>query len=169
MGMTWIAGMPRARQRGMSSIEFAIMLPVFLLVLYGIVSYGMIFAAQQALTLASEEGARAALQNQGVAQDIPQASATANVVSLKTAAALTACTSDLAWVVQLAPNNVACTVTTPANCPNAGMVCIQVNATYANYDQNPLVPSPWPFKSSPLLPAQISMASIVEIDPISAN
>lgn len=36
------------RQRGATAIEFAILFPMFFLILYGIITYGMIFAAQQA-------------------------------------------------------------------------------------------------------------------------
>lgn len=51
----------RSRQKGVTAIEFAILFPVFFMILYGIVMYGMMFVAQQSLTLAAEEGARAAL------------------------------------------------------------------------------------------------------------
>lgn len=44
-----VSGM-RRRERGATAIEFALMLPVFFLILYAIITYGMIFAAQQNLT-----------------------------------------------------------------------------------------------------------------------
>ncbi|MET5115605.1 TadE family protein, partial [Burkholderia pseudomallei] len=46
--------------RAATAIEFAILFPMFFLILDGIITYGMIFAAQQSLTLAATEGARAA-------------------------------------------------------------------------------------------------------------
>ncbi|WP_289813816.1 TadE/TadG family type IV pilus assembly protein [Ralstonia soli] len=49
---------------GAASVEFAVALPVLLLMMLGITYYGLIFAVQQALTLAAEEGARAALRYQ---------------------------------------------------------------------------------------------------------
>lgn len=50
--------------RGVAAVEFAVVVPVLLLLMLGIVYYGVIFAMQQALTLAAEEGARAALRYQ---------------------------------------------------------------------------------------------------------
>ncbi|KLU20452.1 pilus assembly protein TadE, partial [Caballeronia mineralivorans PML1(12)] len=46
------------------AVEFAIVFPLFFLVFYAIVTYSMIFVAQQSLTLAASEGARAALRYQ---------------------------------------------------------------------------------------------------------
>jgi len=55
----------RARFRqGAASVEFAVVLPALLMLMIGITYYGLIFAIQQALTLAAEEGARAALRYQ---------------------------------------------------------------------------------------------------------
>src|ERR1700744_2575537 len=52
------------RQRGSTAVEFAMIFPLFFVVMYGIITYSMIFVAQQSLTLAAEEGARAALTYQ---------------------------------------------------------------------------------------------------------
>lgn len=49
-------------QRGIAAIEFALIFPIFFVVLYGIITYVLIFLAQQSLALAAEEGARAALR-----------------------------------------------------------------------------------------------------------
>ncbi|MEX8194013.1 TadE family protein [Comamonas guangdongensis] len=49
-------------QYGAAAIEFAILFPIFFLIFYAIVTYGLIFAAQQTLTLAAAEGARAAVR-----------------------------------------------------------------------------------------------------------
>lgn len=53
---------PARVQRGIVAIEFAFIFPAFFVIFYAIVSYGLIFAAQQSLTLAAAEGARAALR-----------------------------------------------------------------------------------------------------------
>jgi Flp pilus assembly protein TadG len=51
----------RRWQRGATAVEFAIIFPVFFVILYAILSFGMIFVIQQSLTLAASEGARAGL------------------------------------------------------------------------------------------------------------
>jgi len=51
-------------RRGAASVEFAVALPALLMLMLGITYYGLIFAIQQVLTLAAEEGARAALRYQ---------------------------------------------------------------------------------------------------------
>lgn len=52
----------RRRASGVAAIEFAIVFPLLFAVVLGIVYYGMVLALQQVLTLAAEEGARAALR-----------------------------------------------------------------------------------------------------------
>ncbi|WKU19607.1 TadE/TadG family type IV pilus assembly protein [Advenella alkanexedens] len=50
------------RQKGAYAVEFALVFIVFFLVLYGMITYGLIFAAQQSMNFAAESGARAGLQ-----------------------------------------------------------------------------------------------------------
>lgn len=54
----------KVHQKGIAAIEFAVIFPVFFLIFYAIVTYGLIFAAQQTLSLAAAEGARAAVSFQ---------------------------------------------------------------------------------------------------------
>lgn len=49
----------REFQRGIAAIEFALVLSTLLLVLYGLVSFGAVLYAQQAISRAAEDGARA--------------------------------------------------------------------------------------------------------------
>lgn len=50
------------KQKGAVAIEFAIIFPIFFVIFYAVVTYGLIFAAQQTLTLAAAEAARAAVR-----------------------------------------------------------------------------------------------------------
>ena len=50
------------RQSGVYAIEFAIVFPIFFLLFYGVLTFGLIFTAKQSLTLAAEDGARATLR-----------------------------------------------------------------------------------------------------------
>ena len=55
----------RARQeRGAVFAEFVIVLPFFLLLIFGMISYGTMFSFRQTLSQAATEGARAAAASQ---------------------------------------------------------------------------------------------------------
>lgn len=65
----------RGREAGVAAIEFAMVLPLLVAVVLGVVYYGMVFALEQVLTLAAAEGARAALRYPaGAADGSPEAS-----------------------------------------------------------------------------------------------
>ncbi len=49
------------RQRGATAVEFALVFPVFFLLFYGLLTYGLIFLMRMGLQHAAEDGARAAL------------------------------------------------------------------------------------------------------------
>jgi Flp pilus assembly protein TadG len=53
-----------SRDRGAVAVEFAILLPVLLLILFGIIDFGRALNAQIALTQAAREGARIDALNQ---------------------------------------------------------------------------------------------------------
>ncbi len=50
--------MANRNNKGMSSVEFALVLPVFMMLLFGIVEFGTAFYKQQVLTSAAREAAR---------------------------------------------------------------------------------------------------------------
>ncbi len=60
-------GITRLNERGASAVEFAIILPVLVLILFGTIEFGMIMFAREILTNASREGARA-----GIVQQTPK-------------------------------------------------------------------------------------------------
>lgn len=145
----------RASQRGNAAIEFAIVFPVFFLVLYAIVTYSMVFLAQQSLTAAAAEGARAALVWQDAAS--PGAALTA-----RAGQACSRASNVVGWlpVAATCTNTVSAAPTGCAN--NPAMDCIEVTLTYA-YGANPLVPL------LPLLnltvPSMLTGQATVQIDP----
>jgi len=53
-----LAGHPRKGEDGQSLVEFALVLPIFLLVLFAIVDFGMAFHAWITVTNSAREGAR---------------------------------------------------------------------------------------------------------------
>ncbi|MBJ9592480.1 MULTISPECIES: TadE/TadG family type IV pilus assembly protein [Burkholderia] len=151
----------RRRERGATAIEFALMLPVFFLILYAIITYGMIFAAQQNLTLAATEGARAALNYQqvGAAASVPAAQQAA--LAARAQAACTAATNLTTWL-----KGATCTPTQQGSCSyDTTMLCVQITLTYP-YSQNPLVP-PFPLLGSLLpVPSALVGTAMVQISPV---
>ena len=54
----------RPRDRGAAAVEFALLLPVLLMIVFGIVDFGRAYNAQVTLTQAAREGARLTALNQ---------------------------------------------------------------------------------------------------------
>ncbi len=120
----------RSAQRGSVAVEFALIFPVFFLILYAIVTFSLIFVAQQNMTLAAEEGARAALN---WASNTSMASALTNRGANACAAANQAAASILQNIMQ-------CTQTATSCGPGNAMYCINVSLSY-DYKNNPFVPT----------------------------
>lgn len=98
-------------------VEFALVLPVFLFVLYGLITFGVILAQKQQITNAAADGARAA-----VGQTDPVGAATARVQQALGA-----------------PGSYTATYTT-ATCSGGSGSCITVNIVY-DYANHPIVPT----------------------------
>lgn len=58
------SGAARRRQRGVYALEWAIIFPVFFMLLYAIISFGLAFLVRESMQFAAEDGARAALRYQ---------------------------------------------------------------------------------------------------------
>lgn len=107
----------RRDQSGAAAVEFALVVGLFVFVLYGLIAFGMILATKQRITNAAAEGARAAV---GQTND---------------AAAVNAATARV-----LAAGLPAGTYTpTYTTAPCGSNQCITVTVTY-NLDTNPVVP-----------------------------
>lgn len=65
-----------ARDRGAAAVEFALLLPVLLLIVFGIIDFGRALNAQITLTQAAREGARLAALGQPNVVSRTQAAAT---------------------------------------------------------------------------------------------
>jgi Flp pilus assembly protein TadG len=128
------------RQRGVVAIEFALVflfgfLPLLLLTVSGV----MIFAAQETLSLAAAEGARAALHYGTTAQ--------------RQTNACNAAQESMQWLLTFSGQSPNCAsppapsgsytsiaVSSPATCPSTpAMECITVVASY-NYNASPFLP-----------------------------
>ncbi|HVA43952.1 MAG TPA: TadE/TadG family type IV pilus assembly protein [Acidimicrobiales bacterium] len=105
-------------------IEMALALPLLLLFLYGIISYGVLMAAQHTLVQSAADAARAA-----VASTEPST------------AALDQADTSLGWLGQCGLSGVTCTATPTAGACSAAVSapCITVVIKY-DYADHPLVP-----------------------------
>lgn len=68
----------RGRERGAAAVEFALIMPILLLLVFGIISYGYMLSFRQAISQAAAEGARAAAVAQRDADQVPAALAALN-------------------------------------------------------------------------------------------
>lgn len=109
-------------------VEFAIVLPLLLLLIYGIISFGAQFLVLQTLKQAASDGARAAVAGTTQSSEVSQATSTV--------------LSDLSYLPAINASDVS--VTFPASCsasaPATSGGCINVAVSYP-YATNPLVPA----------------------------
>ena len=79
------------RDRGAVAVEFALLLPVLLLIVFGIIDFGRALNAQITLTQAAREGARLAALGDTTAQVQSRATAAATGLSNVTVTVVQAC------------------------------------------------------------------------------
>ncbi|MEA5453434.1 TadE family protein [Sinomonas sp. JGH33] len=79
--------LPTTRERGAVAVEFALVLPVLLVLVLGIIDFGRLFSAQQTLTYAARSGARVmVLQNSSTAAIAAAQTAASPLGTLSTSA-----------------------------------------------------------------------------------
>ncbi|WP_179403641.1 TadE/TadG family type IV pilus assembly protein [Burkholderia guangdongensis] len=144
----------RRCQRGATAVEFALVFPLFFVIFYAIVSYGLIFAIQQSLTLAAAEGARAALN-----YVYESNGSSSQALTDRASAAQTTAKNMTNWLP-----NVSVQTPTPGPCSySASMYCVTVTVSYP-YSTHPLVP-PLPLLGL-VMPAALTSTATVQIDPV---
>jgi Flp pilus assembly protein TadG len=126
----------RHSERGAQLVEFALTLPLLLLVLAGVADFGLLFHSAEVTTNAAREGARiAVLPGAGVNA---AAMAEARVTGYLAAAGLTGAHTTAVAVEPVAlnggltANGVRVTVTYTYNCLLLGPIVGLVNGTFAN-------------------------------------
>ncbi len=109
---------------GAVAVEFALVFLLFFSLFYAIVAYGLVFTIKQSLTMAAEEGARAAVQDApNVATRLTRADTTAKgILSWLPAAGVTVNTAAAACVA------------------NPASQCVTVTVNY-DYAGHPIVPA----------------------------
>jgi Flp pilus assembly protein TadG len=160
--MTMPARQPK-RQRGVAAIEFALVfllgfLPLLLLTFTGI----LIFAAQQSLTLAAAEGARAALHYGTAAQRQTYACLAAQE-SMQWLLNFSGETPNCATPVAPGGTYTPVAVSAATTCPtNAAMECITVVASF-DYNNHPFIPGAGAMASW-VLGKSLSSSATVQLD-----
>uniref|UniRef100_UPI003F86D4C4 TadE family protein n=1 Tax=Cupriavidus ulmosensis TaxID=3065913 RepID=UPI003F86D4C4 len=143
----------RMRSSGAAALEFAIVLPILLTVVIGIVYFGIVLALQQALTLAAEEGARAALRYPSGAAANNAAATQALRVSAASSTALASLPTSISSLISAA--NVAQVI----SCANpSGSVCVKVTLSLSSSSILPVVPGV-------PLPATLTGSATVQLAP----
>lgn len=147
----------RRSDRGASAVEFALVVPIFLVFVFGIIQYGTIFLVRNQMTEAASDAAHTAV--------------TSTTVAAAEAAALSAVQQDLpndgAGLMSAtcsAGGPVTCTAAPPATCnAPSGYQCLQVTITY-NYGAHPVL-------AFPLLPTPSTLtasSTVLIADPTGA-
>ena len=132
------------RDDGVAAVEFAIVGMLFLVILFGILTYGFIFGLDQSITHAAEEGARSAISKTTTADQIAQAQSTA--------------LQRLSWMGSyIHPSDVVATVATCANDPSVS--CITVTITYP-WSTRPMIPA---FPGL-VTPPNVRAVAVVQLD-----
>jgi Flp pilus assembly protein TadG len=128
----------RRNEGGASAVEFALVLPLLVLLLFGIISYGVMLSFRQSLSQAAAEGARAAAvtfvetEKQDEAVDAVNEAMDSFGVS---------CSGGN--LIKSGANVGACTISLPGACKPAaatGVKCVTVTLAF-NYRDHPIVPS----------------------------
>lgn len=147
----------RMPQRGVAALEFALVFPVLFLMMYGLLSYGMILAAQHSLAQSAAEGARADLRFDS-AND---------ALTTRTTAACARAKQGVQWLEQVSGYGVVCKtqVEPSVSCqlpPTLSNVvhCLSVSLSY-DYAAKPIVPRlpllPTPQRLTGMAVAQIAL------------
>lgn len=131
-------------EQGGALLEFALVFPVFVFVLYGLIAFGMILSAKNSLTHAAAEGARAAVGAPDDATAIARAKSQVN--------------TSLGWMGTNYQSGD--TTATAAYCSgSSGARCITVTITYP-YSTRPLIPTAPGLNL--VTPSTISATSVLE-------
>ncbi|MEX0426437.1 TadE/TadG family type IV pilus assembly protein [Nocardioides sp. DS6] len=126
------------RERGAAAVEFALVAPLLLLLIFGIISYGVMLSFRQSLSQAAAEGARAAAVAPATPTDADVYGAAAQAArAVENALGDGYACAD--GVLRKGDSTVGtCVIATPATC-TATSCPYQVSLTY-DYADHPLVP-----------------------------
>jgi Flp pilus assembly protein TadG len=136
------------RQDGVAAVEFAIVSMVFLVILFGILTYGFIFGLDQSMNHAAEEGARAAIAKTTDTDAMTEAE---DVAKKRLGWLGASRIADMSFVTSIVTGATECDADT-------SIKCIKVVITYP-WNTKPIIPQ---FPGLPT-PDQMQAVAIVEL------
>jgi len=152
----------KTKIRGVAAVEFALVFPVLFLMLYGLLTYSLIFAMQHSLSLAAAEGGRAAVRFIMEKDDI----------EARRGAACEQIQESLSWLRQIVGGfscpgnggggNGLTVKVDPTTCPgsnspqSSNLKCLDIRLIYA-YGAHPLIPKLLP------VPENLTASSFTQI------
>jgi len=151
---------PRARRRedGAAAVEFALVVPFLLLLVFGIISYGYMLSFRQALSQGAAEGVRAAaVSARGSSEEQTR---TAALNALNEALETYGVTCDGAAMTYDGVPAGTCSVTIDSCSNNVSKRCASVNLAYAYRENAPIPTFPG---IGVALPASLDYAAVAEV------
>lgn len=137
----------RCRQRGATAMEFGLIFPALFLLIYGTLSFALMFTARMGLQHAAEEGVRSAMTFRVAGQADPTGT---TQLTLRRNAARTTALQQASWIARWAPVTVdtrVCLATSDCSIEitdcgrDLATACkIMVTVTYP-YGSNPILPT----------------------------
>lgn len=107
--------MKRFNERGAAAVEFALLLPVLMLILFGIIEFGMIMYSREVITNASREGARAGIVQSTAKPTVGEIQTIVTNYLTGTGVDPNSVTTNVAGAGLTAPNTLTVSVTYPYN------------------------------------------------------
>jgi len=107
--------MKHRNERGAAAVEFAILLPVLMLILFGTIEFGLIMYFREVITNASREGARSGIVQNTVKPTAGEIQTVVTNFLTGTGLDPNAVTINIAGAGLTAPNTLTVTVTYPYN------------------------------------------------------
>jgi Flp pilus assembly protein TadG len=138
-------------ENGVEMLEFALVIPIFVFVLYGLIAFGIMLSAKQTITHAVSEGARGAIgavPNAGETQAQAEVRVAKDRVKQAVGSSLSGNYQDSMTDAQV------------ATCTNSTAKCITVTLTYP-YSSKPLVP-PAPGLGL-VMPSTLKSTAVVQV------
>ena len=165
---TWPKGSPSRqfpggrpiRERGAAMVEFALILPVFVTLVFGIISYGSMLSYRQALGQAASEAARAAAIVPSGMSAADKGTRAVNALNDSLSSYGVRCSG--AVLKEGATTAGSCVIQTRTTCPSDSARSCAIVTIVHRYRDHPLVPT---FPGLGItLPEQLTYRAVVEVN-----